>query len=86
MAGKINFLGHPVHPMLVVFPLGLLPSAVACDIIYLVRDNPNWGHISYWLVAAGVISGIVAAGFLRPGGCSSCAVISYFRPGRRCAA
>ena len=63
MAGKINLLGHPVHPMLVVFPLGLLPSAVACDIIYLVRNNPNWGHISYWLIAAGVISGVVAAGF-----------------------
>ncbi|PYL08365.1 MAG: hypothetical protein DME34_04805 [Verrucomicrobia bacterium] len=63
MAGKINFLGHPVHPMLVVFPLGLLPSAVACDIIYLVRNNPNWGHVSYWLIAAGVISGVVAAGF-----------------------
>src|SRR5712691_847010 len=63
MAGKINFLGHPVHPMLVVFPLGLLPTAVACDIIYLLRNNPNWGHISYWLIAAGVLSGIVAAGF-----------------------
>jgi uncharacterized membrane protein len=63
MAGKINFLGHPVHPMLIVFPLGLLPTAVACDIIYLVRNNPNWAHISYWLVAAGVLSGIVAAFF-----------------------
>jgi uncharacterized membrane protein len=63
MAGKINFLGHPVHPMLIVFPLGLLPTAVACDIIYLVRNNPNWAHISYWLIAAGVLSGIVAAGF-----------------------
>jgi uncharacterized membrane protein len=63
MAGKINFLGHPVHPMLVVFPLGLLPTAVACDLIYLVRNNPNWAHISYWLIAAGVLSGIVAAAF-----------------------
>jgi uncharacterized membrane protein len=63
MAGKINFLGHPVHPMVIVFPLGLLPTAVACDIIYLVRNNPNWAHISYWLIAAGVLSGIVAAGF-----------------------
>jgi uncharacterized membrane protein len=63
MAGKINLLGHPVHPMLVVFPLGLLPTAVACDIIYLVRNNPNWAHISYWLIAAGVLSGIVAAVF-----------------------
>lgn len=63
MAGKINFLGHPVHPMLIVFPLGLLPTAVACDIIYLLRNNPNWGHISYWLIAAGVISGVIAAVF-----------------------
>jgi len=63
MAGKINLLGHPVHPMLVVFPLGLLPTAVVCDIIYLLRNNPNWGHISYWLIAAGVLSGIVAAVF-----------------------
>lgn len=63
MAGKINLLGHPVHPIVIPFPLGLLSGAVACDIIYLVRANPNWGHISYWLVAGGVLSGIVAAIF-----------------------
>jgi uncharacterized membrane protein len=63
MAGKINFLGHPVHPILIVFPLGLLPTAVACDIIYWVTHNPNWGHIAYWLIAGGVISGLVAALF-----------------------
>jgi len=63
MAGKINFLGHPVHPMLIVFPLGLLPTAVACDVIYLVTHNPNWAHLSYWLIAGGVVSGIVAAVF-----------------------
>lgn len=61
MAGKINLLGHPLHPILIVFPLGLLPTAVACDIIYLVRGNPSWAHISYWLIAGGVVSGIVAA-------------------------
>ena len=63
MAGKINFLGHPVHPMLIVFPLGLLPTAVACDAIYWITHNPNWGHVAYWLIAAGVLSGIVAALF-----------------------
>ena len=63
MAGKINFLGHPVHPMVIVFPLGLLPAAVACDIIYLVRGGPQWAHIAYWLIAAGVLSGLFAAIF-----------------------
>ena len=63
MAGKINLLGHPVHPMVIVFPLGLLPAAVACDIIYLVHGGPQWAHIAYWLIAAGVLSGLFAAIF-----------------------
>jgi uncharacterized membrane protein len=63
MAGKINLLGHPVHPMLIVFPLGLLPSAVACDIIYLVHGGAHWAHFAYWLIAAGVLSGLFAAIF-----------------------
>jgi uncharacterized membrane protein len=63
MAGKINFLGHPVHPMLIAFPLGLLPAAVACDIIFLVNARAHWAHMAYWLIAAGVISGVIAAVF-----------------------
>ena len=63
MAGKINFLGHPVHPILIVFPLGLLPAGVACDIIFLVHGGAHWASFSYRLIIAGVISGIVAAFF-----------------------
>jgi uncharacterized membrane protein len=63
MAGKINLLGHPVHPMLIAFPLGLLPAAVACDIIYLVLGRAHWAHMAYWLIAAGVLSGLLAAIF-----------------------
>jgi uncharacterized membrane protein len=61
MAGRVNLLGHPVHPMLIVFPLGLLPAAVACDIVFLVRGAAHWAHMSYWLIAAGIISGLAAA-------------------------
>jgi hypothetical protein len=43
MAGKIHFFGHPVHPMLIVFPLGLLPTAVACDVIYRVTRIQTGG-------------------------------------------
>jgi len=45
------------------FPLGLLPAAVVCDIIFLIRHNPNWDHISYWLIAGGVLSAVGAALF-----------------------
>jgi uncharacterized membrane protein len=63
MAGKLNFFGHPIHPILIVFPLGLLPAAVLCDIVFLVRHNPNWGHMAYWLIAGGVLGGLLAAVF-----------------------
>ena len=35
MKAKAMFLGHPVHPMLIVFPLGLFPVAAIFDIAYL---------------------------------------------------
>ena len=63
MAGKINLLGHPVHPMVVVFPLGLLPAAVVCDILFLVHGNAFVAHVAYWLIAAGILSGLFAAIF-----------------------
>src|SRR5437588_8488000 len=63
MAGKINLLGHPVHPMLIVFPLGLLPAAVACDIIFLAIGKAHWAHMAYWLIAAGILTGLLAAIF-----------------------
>jgi|SRR5437588_8741399 len=61
MAGRINFLGHPVHPMLIVFPLGVLPAAVVCDVVFLVRGGAHWAHMAYWLIVGGILSGLVAA-------------------------
>ena len=63
MAGKINLLGHPVHPMVIVFPLGLLPAGVACDILYLTRGGAILPRMAYWLITAGILSGLFAAIF-----------------------
>jgi uncharacterized membrane protein len=63
MESKVKFLGHPVHPMLIVFPLGLLATAVLFDIIYLVSGNPQWTVVAYYLVGAGLIGGLAAAAF-----------------------
>jgi uncharacterized membrane protein len=63
MAGKINLLGHPVHPMVIVFPLGLLPASVGCDMMFFVVGKAHWAHMAYWLIAAGVVSGFFAAIF-----------------------
>ena len=47
MESKAKVLGHPVHPMLIVFPLGLLATAVAFDIVGLVQSDANWFRTSF---------------------------------------
>jgi uncharacterized membrane protein len=61
MESKVKFAGHPVHPMLIVFPLGLLATAVIFDIIYLVSGNTRWTLAAYYMIGAGVLGGLAAA-------------------------
>jgi uncharacterized membrane protein len=49
--------------MLVVFPLGLLGTAVIFDIIYLVSDNSQWTLAAHYMIGAGLIGGLAAALF-----------------------
>nr|WP_203453772.1 DUF2231 domain-containing protein [Jiangella aurantiaca] len=55
--------GHPVHPMLIVFPLGLLTTAVVFDILYLITDGAGFPVAAGYAIAAGLIGGLVAALF-----------------------
>ena len=48
MESKVNVAGHPVHPMLIVFPLGLLATAsvftgllVALGVLFRFRVRPQ---------------------------------------------
>jgi len=63
MAGKINLLGHPVHPMVIVLPFGLFVGAVGSDSIFLGHGGAHWAHMAYWLIAGGVLGGLFAAIF-----------------------
>lgn len=63
MESRAKLFGHSIHPILIVFPLGLLSTAVIFDIIYLLTGNGRWGDISFWMIAAGVIGGLAAAVF-----------------------
>ena len=63
MESRAKFLGHPVHQMLIVFPLGLLATAVIFDAIYLAGGNPTMATVAYWMIAAGIIGGLAAAPF-----------------------
>lgn len=59
----MKFFGHPIHPMLVVFPLGLFVTAVVFDVLYLSAGNPAFPTVSFYMIAAGVIGGLLAAIF-----------------------
>jgi uncharacterized membrane protein len=59
----VRLLGHPIHQMLIVFPLGLLATAAIFDIIYLSTGNMAWNTVSMYMIAAGIIGGLIAAVF-----------------------
>jgi len=63
MQTKVKLLGHPVHQMLVVFPLGLLATAVLFDVIYLASERPMMAAVAYWMIVAGIVGGLLAAPF-----------------------
>ena len=63
MESKAKLVGHPIHQMLIVFPLGLFITAVIFDIIYKVTGNATLATVSYWNIAGGVIGGLLAAVF-----------------------
>ncbi len=58
---RATFLGHSIHPMLVVFPLGLLITSVIWDIVHLANGEAMWAAFAFWSIVAGVIGGLIAA-------------------------
>ncbi|MFL5645707.1 MAG: DUF2231 domain-containing protein [Chloroflexota bacterium] len=63
MESRTKLLGHPIHPMLIVLPLGLLAMAVVFDIIYLVGGDETFANVAFWDITAGIIGGLAAAVF-----------------------
>lgn len=63
MDSKAKVAGHPVHQMLVVFPLGLFATSLIFDIVHLAGGGDTWGYASFYMIAAGIIGGLGAAVF-----------------------
>lgn len=63
MESRAKFLGHPVHPLLVMFPLGLFIMALIFDVIFFITANGAFATVSFWDIAAGIIGGLLAAVF-----------------------
>jgi uncharacterized membrane protein len=61
MESKVKIMGHAAHPILIVFPLGLLATGVVFDIIYMASGRPDMASVAYWMIVAGIVGGLLAA-------------------------
>lgn len=58
-----SIAGHPIHPMLVPFPIGFLVGAFFTDLAYVLWTWAPFAYFSSWLIAAGIVSALLAAIF-----------------------
>lgn len=54
--------GHPLHPMLIPFPVAFLVGTLASDLAFAATRNPFWSDGSLWLLGAALVMAALAAG------------------------
>ncbi|RZL40021.1 MAG: DUF2231 domain-containing protein [Rubrivivax sp.] len=63
MESRARLFGHPVHQMLIVFPLGLLGASLVFDLLAHAIDLPLMAVVAYYLILGGLVGGLLAAPF-----------------------
>jgi uncharacterized membrane protein len=61
--GKGKIAGHPIHVMLVHFPIALFPVSLLFDILHYKLNNPSFSEMGYYSMMLGVVGGYAAAIF-----------------------
>jgi uncharacterized membrane protein len=61
MQTKARIAGHPIHPMMVAFPIAFYVSTVVALFVFLATDNPFWFSVALWANIAGVVTAACAA-------------------------
>jgi uncharacterized membrane protein len=61
MKSKATLGGHPVHPMLIPFPLALWTTSFLVDILFYFVRHPTLLVIAKFMLAAGCIGALAAA-------------------------
>ena len=55
--------GHPIHPMLIPFPITCLVGAFVTDLLFLYSGDRGFAHASQWLIGFGIGTALLAATF-----------------------
>jgi uncharacterized membrane protein len=53
--------GHPIHPMLIPFPIVCFIGALVTDVVFLNNHDPGWATASRYLLAVGLVFAALAA-------------------------
>jgi uncharacterized membrane protein len=56
-----NIAGHPIHPMLIPFPIAFFVATFVCDLAYWQSGNDLWATAATWLLGAGIFMAALAA-------------------------
>lgn len=56
----VALVQHPLHPMLVNFPVAFLTTVVLSDLAYIFLGDPFWAGMSFWLLTGGTVMGVIA--------------------------
>src|SRR2546423_1897056 len=61
MSSPASIGKHPVHPMLVAFPIGLWVFALVCDIVRLFGGAQVWSTVALYAIGGGIVGALLAA-------------------------
>lgn len=61
MTSSVAIFGHPIHPIIVVFPIAFLSGVAGADIGYWITQDFFWAKAAVWLLGLGILSGVAAA-------------------------
>jgi uncharacterized membrane protein len=56
-----SIAGHPIHPMLIPFPMAFFVATFICDLAYWQTSKSAWATAGIWLLGAGLIMAALAA-------------------------
>jgi uncharacterized membrane protein len=56
-----SIAGHPIHPMLIPFPIAFFVATFVCDVVFWQTSNTMWATAAIWLLGAGIIMAAMAA-------------------------
>lgn len=61
VTSSVSIAGHPIHPIIVIFPVAFLSGAAGADIGYWLTEDFFWARAAIWLIGLGGLAGILAA-------------------------